>query len=240
MKLKIMTKLGFAAERGLAPHIRDLYDRDDFTLVCIAEIGGAVNEVVRRQGAGEDAVKVQLLTMEPASPENAERLRAVARALRAMRNPQGELFGDMDVELAADTLKHFADMVGFEEAARVILGVRKYVGMLDDMLAKSPAALKPEEMRDTVGLAVMGLQAVLEGARLPDDPELDGQLDLRDGSGLWMGETRSGKTDAGLVEEAERAARADAGREPTPEEIADGVDEAGYDGPMEPDAGDQQ
>ena len=106
---------------------------------------------------------------------------------------------------------------------RQVLGVQKYTGMLENTLARSKAAVKVDDLWETATVVLMGLQAVLDGARLPDVPAPvhdDGRLDLRDATGLVMGESGSGKVDRDVIEEAEAALRG----QPAGSELCDDED----------------
>jgi hypothetical protein len=186
-KLSMEGPLAHSAGKALEPHQPDFATRPMHTLVGIAELR-RVKITTVDDGTGEDAVKIRLLTFEPAPGEAAHRLREASLALRALRTAEGTLTGDLDAEIAEQTLEHLGGMIGMEEAARLKIGVKHYLDVLNAAVARPIGQLKTEDLADDIKLVTMGLSAVLAGVSEPgeraadDDPRQDGP-DLFDAAG---------------------------------------------------------
>lgn len=183
MKYSLASKPGHPATETLDVHVRDLA-RGGPRLVGIAEIGGAELKGILPDGEGEDTVKLRLRSFEPALGEDAaDQLRRTAQAMKALRTAEGTLTGDMDVDVAEHTLKRLAGLIGFEEAARLKVGVRHWLEILYQTLSKRRSdTATVDDVLGEVKLVAMGLDAVLAGVTPPADPLHDDDLQLLDGS----------------------------------------------------------
>lgn len=190
-KLTLESAPRHSAGKALEPHVPDFAARSGHTIVGIAELRRTKITTVD-DGTGDDTVKAALLTFEPAPAEAGHQLREAALALRMLRNAEGTLTGDMDVELAETTMKHLAGMIGFEEAARLKVGVKHWLDILLAAISQPRSKITLDELLDDVQLAAMGLGAVLDGVTEPGERASD---DTPPGVDPSTGEIRDPETD---------------------------------------------
>lgn len=228
-KLTVEPQPRHGAGKALETHVQDFAARPAHTIVGIAELRRTKITTVD-EGDGEDAVKVALLTFEPAPAEAGHQLRTAAEALRALRTAEGTLMGDMDAEVAEHTMKHLGGMLGFEEAARLKIGVKHWLEVLLAATGRPRSQMTLDDLLDDVRLATMGLSAVLDGVTEP--------------AGRARDDGPTGYTAAGQAGDLGTGEIADTGNEteaPGGEDLGQGLrwdvdaDESGYDGPTSPD-----
>jgi hypothetical protein len=226
-KLTVESQTRHGAAKALEPHVQDFAARPGHTIVGIAELRRTKITTVD-DGTDQDAVKVALLTFEPAPAETGHQLRSAAAALRALRTAEGTLTADMDAEVAEQTMKHLAGMLGFEEAVRLKIGVAPWLGMLSSAVDRPRSEITVDDLLDDAKLVVMGLSAVLDGVTEPTKRAHD---DDRQGD---LFTDRGERVDEGTGE-IEGTARGTAENPGHPFLAPEDADESGYDGPTSPD-----
>jgi hypothetical protein len=176
IKLKLDTTLKAQPDRALEPHTQRFYDSPAYTVLVVGEL--RQSEFTNKTIDGGEVVKVRLITAHPVTGAAEDHVRKATRAAFYANNIGGEvhegghLFADgQAVDLDPSALPHLAGRWGFEEFARLRVGVEYWLEALRKVGALNPERTAGSRYRDDIRLIIAGLEAAVKGAPQPDAPD---------------------------------------------------------------------
>ncbi|OLT27765.1 hypothetical protein BJF83_17430 [Nocardiopsis sp. CNR-923] len=170
---KIDTKLTAQVGDVLDPHMDTLMAKARAGQTLEVPIVGTLRPVERVEPmAGEDkeaSLKLRLSSAEIPTPDQAETIREVQRALWLTRTATGTLDEDGDIRLAKITLQHAGRDVASAAAARLRAGVEQWH---KQARAATVNQLSASEMWNEMERIATGLATLLGHPRDEDDEQL--------------------------------------------------------------------
>lgn len=164
--IKVDGKPSTQAGEALTPHASSLSARLGSSRLAVAELRSVERVEPGPDEDKETAVKVRIVALEIASPEQEETLRKALYALHVHRTAWGTLTEAGDLEFAKDTLASLRDDLHGYEAARL----RSLIELWTDYArnALMSAKITQAEMRAELKKVVDALRAAIHGGR--EDP----------------------------------------------------------------------
>jgi hypothetical protein len=163
IQLKIISKVGAAAEAALEPHIPRLYATEGLRMVAIVELKQDDKNSPSADSDTARWVKAKITHLEVPGEEQEGIIREAMRALYLQRTARGTLTEDGHIELSEETLRLTAGMLHAVETARLRAGLDHWAGYMRRLMRSGDLTLT--EMRHELDTVADGL-TTLQGHAL--------------------------------------------------------------------------
>ncbi|WP_213452865.1 hypothetical protein [Rhizomonospora bruguierae] len=157
--IKLDTKPATNAALALERHAQRLYARPGVRIVGVCELAHVERTQPAPDEDKEPTVKLRVVHLEVANPEQEDSLRQAMEALYLHRSAQGTLGEDGDIELSERTIKLTSGLLHAVEAARRRTAVAHWASYARRALGVPNLATS--EIRHELDAVATGLEMVL-------------------------------------------------------------------------------
>jgi hypothetical protein len=168
-QLKIISRLGAAAEAALEPHVPRMYDTPGLRLAAIVELKSDERNQPSADSESGTWVKAKITQIEVADHDQEGAVREALRALYLQRTARGTLTEDGQVELSEQTLDLTGGLLHAIETARLRAGLEHWAGYMRRLVKGGDLTIT--EMRHELDTVSDGLNTLLRHAGEPREEE---------------------------------------------------------------------